>query len=126
MQEVISVNVVGNQTGNPYIGEFTVKLSLTKREQLKADMIRREILGPSPLNNEPAPKLQTDAFILGQLAVRVTKAPKFWEDSNGGLELPEGDDNLLYELYNQILEKIEANTNKMREQAKKALENMAK
>lgn len=126
MQEVISVNVIGEQTGTPYIGDFTIKLHLTKREQLRADMIRRETLGPSPLNSEPAAKLQTDAFILGQLAVRVEKAPKFWLDSNAGLDLPEGDDNLLYELYDQILKKIQESADKMREQAKKALENMAK
>jgi hypothetical protein len=126
MQEVISINTTGEATGTPYMGDFTVKLQLTKKEQFRADAIRREILGPSPLNNEPAPKLQTDAFIIGQLAVRIEKAPKFWTDSSNGLDLPEGDDNLLYTLYNEILTKIEDQNTKLREQAKKALETLAK
>lgn len=124
--EIISVSVTGESTGTPYMGDFTVKLVLTKKEQFKADAIRREILGPSPTNTEPAPKLQTDAYILGQLAVRVEKSPKFWDDSNGGLNLPEGDDNLLYSLYNEVLLKIEERNSKLRDQAKKALESMAK
>lgn len=84
-QNSFSINEIGKVSGRHFTGSFTVKLTLTRADQFAADARRREILGPRP--NDALDALKLEAFMLGQLSVRVIKAPKFWEDSNGGVLL---------------------------------------
>jgi hypothetical protein len=101
-EATFTVAVVGRTSRAQYAGEFTVKQVLSKRDEFAADQVRRELIGSSP-ENTPAPvKLQGDAFMLGQLRIRLKKWPKWWETCDFGMEL-RGDDNLIEELYVKAL-----------------------
>lgn len=121
--DVFSVNIVGEDSGRIFIGDFTVKLSLTRADRFKADQLRREILGSSPDGQEPLPAMQTEAFILGQLSVRIIKAPTWWEESNNGLELE--DYNVIITLYDKVLELEEKKRKEIKKESEKALKQLS-
>lgn len=99
----ITLDHTGSETGTNYRGKFTFKTSITKRESLAADEFRRRALG---FNSSEAPaKQQTDAFICGQLYAHIIESPKFWKDSDSGLDLPDGD-NVIYAVYDAMLAEI--------------------
>jgi len=97
----ISIKIVGKKSGDTFKGEFTLKGSLTRRDMFRADAIRREIIGPSPENGEAAPSLQSEAFVTGQVGVRILKGPTWWETSDMGQNLE--DPNIIFALYDDIL-----------------------
>jgi hypothetical protein len=90
-----SVNLVGSESGNPFTGSFTVKTLLSRRDHFKADEMRRLTLGGD--SDHALPALQTEAFMYSQLLVRVTDSPKWWKDSNGGIDLD--DPNIMPEIF---------------------------
>lgn len=99
----ITLDHTGPETGAFYRGKFTFKPNITKRESLAADEFRRRALG---FNSSEAPsKQQTDAFICGQLYAHIIDAPKFWKESDSGLDLPDGD-NVIYAIYDAMLAEI--------------------
>ncbi len=101
----ITFDYKGVETGHRYHGKFTIKTSITKRESFTADEFRRTALGS---NSRDAPsQLQTDAYIAGQLFVFITDAPKWWKESDSGMELPT-EDQVSYALYDAILAEIAA------------------
>ena len=85
MEKSFIIDLVGDTTGERFVGTFTVKCVLSKREEMAADIRRRSILGPNPEN--AITMLASDAFVLGQLSVRIIKAPSWWDRSEGGLDL---------------------------------------
>jgi len=118
------INMTGNQSGNPYQGEFKAKTLLTRRELLHADAIRRNLLGMFGANPEIAmPAMQSDAFVAGQLAVRVIESPSwFMSAGEGGIDLP--DANVLEEIMRQIRIAEEARKAKFTVQADAAAEKL--
>jgi len=120
--EKFSVNVIGEKTGTPYAGDFTVKTVLTRRDEFIADSRRRELLGPSPEGALPA--LQVEAFMFGQLFVRITAAPKWWSDAGNGIDLP--DLNVVSGVYESAKNKEDERVKKVKESAEEALKQIAK
>jgi hypothetical protein len=90
-----SINVIGEESGNPFTGTFKVKTLLSRREHFAADERRRMIVGANPTTI--LPKLDTDAFMIAQLSVRVVEAPSWWKQSDSGLDLD--DSNVIAEVF---------------------------
>lgn len=117
----INLSVIGSRTGKPYNGKFLVKTVLTRKENFLADERRRFIIGNNSLSAPPA--LQGEAFMLGQLFVRFSEAPDWWNQSDAGLELE--DENVIGELFKLTEEIVEAAEQELQKESKKALENLA-
>lgn len=95
-----TISVDGERTGEKYKGEFACKILLSHSDQLARDARRRQLLGgSSPDAAFPRPASQADMF--AELHVRVLQAPKWWDGSNGGLDL--FDDAVLLEVHKQCL-----------------------
>jgi hypothetical protein len=115
------ISLTGLQTGRPYAGDFTVKTVLSKKDQFRADEIRRILLG---VNSESAlPALQGDAFMMGQLAVRIVDGPEWWKKSNNGADLE--DDNVIPTLFELCMDKEKEHKEKLKAAAEEALKILA-
>lgn len=101
----ISLQITGEETGDQFVGDFVVKTLLTRKDVFEADRIRRTILGPSPDGTPPAPALQAEAYMLGQLRVRILSSPPWWERSTYGIELL--DQNVVTTLFELAMSKEE-------------------
>lgn len=116
-----SLNLTGLETGQVYAGQFTVKTLLSKRDQFRADELRRILLGT---NSEAAiPALQGDAFMMGQLAVRVVDGPDWWLKSNNGADLADG--NVIASLFELCMSKEADRKEKVKAAAEEALKVIA-
>ena len=120
--EVFSVDVKG-ESGKTYVGNFTVKMTMTRAERFRADQIRREILGPSPVGQEAPPALQTEAYVLGQLAIRLLDAPDWWVSARNGLDIE--DYNVILTVYDKVLSLDEKKAEKLNEKAKDAVNELS-
>lgn len=97
-----SISVKGDESGKLYEGDFEVKTILTLRERAIADEVRRNILGSSP--EMASTQVATFAFSAGQLYVRITEAPQWFQSAGqGGIELP--DFNVIEEIFLKALQK---------------------
>lgn len=123
-QEIISINVVGSTTGRSYSGSFTVKTVMSQRDVFAADLMRRQIIGPSPENTPPIQSLQLQAYMYAQVNAHTVEAPKFWKDTDGGLDLPDG--NVVVAVYEEILKVEDAFSTAIKEDSKKALKELTK
>ena len=99
----INISVVGDESGQPFSGEFEVKTLLSRADRFEADRLRRAILGDR--GGEAAPALAGEAFMLGQLSVRIKKAPAWWTDHDNGLSL--SDLNVIVDVFNAAVAKEE-------------------
>ena len=124
MEKIVSVNIVGDKTGRVYAGEFTMKSVMSQRDEFNADLRRRQIIGPSPEGTPPAPALQWKAYMYGQIHARTLESPDFWDKSDGGLNIPDG--NVVTEVYDQILKIEEDIQTKIKEESAKAYEKLQK
>lgn len=106
--KTFSIHVVGETTGETWTGDFTVKTRLSKIEQCLQDNAFRFYLGES--NPQYASvEVQSIATVLSQLKVRITKAPKWWEEAKQGERLE--DDAVLKAVYDGAM-KAEADYRK--------------
>ena len=98
--EQFSVNVKGEVSGEQYAGVFKTKLRLSHRDQLRMDQVRRELLGDHA--DSASPRAQNQADVFSVLAIHlVGDVPKWWEGSNGGLDLE--DDNVIAAVYEGVM-----------------------
>lgn len=98
---IFSVHVVGDTSGQTWVGDFEVKRKLSKMDQLKQDQYFRFYLGTdSP--QFASPTAQAIAEVLSQLRVRIAKAPDWWNEQGMGEKLE--DDNLLKEIFTKAME----------------------
>jgi hypothetical protein len=120
MKEVTAkfeVNIVGENSGNPYSGEFEVRTLITMRQQAAADESRRMILGFNP--DQADGGIKNLAFTAGQLSVRVKEGPEWWSSAGlGGIDLP--DANVLIDLLNLCGEAEQERKNKIIKESKSA------
>lgn len=101
-EKEFAINEIGAVTKERYTGTFQVKRVLTQREEFLADHRRRSILGPNPENSSMA--MAQNAYALGQLSVRIVKAPTWWNPNSedvGGLDLL--DENLIAKVFEETL-----------------------
>ena len=117
-----SVSATGESTGKSYAGDFVVKTVLTRRDIFVADERRRIIVGSNAEAVPPA--LNGEAFMLGQLLVRIVDAPDWWKTSDGGMNIE--DANIIGELFRLTLEREEERLVKLKESSKKALKELSK
>jgi hypothetical protein len=94
-----SIRVVGEETGEIWVGDFVAKERLTHRDVLRKDQIRRELLGAA--GGSPDARAMSVAFIVSELTVRLTKMPKWFEESGFGLDLE--DESVLALVYDKAI-----------------------
>lgn len=122
-----SISLIGDVSEEKWVGDFRAKKTLSHRDQLKRDQIRRELLGSQ--GGAPTERALSIAMVLSELAVRITKAPKWWAEKGEGLDLE--DSNVIGEVYDNVTRiereaaeakkvKAEKAQEEMREEAKKA------
>jgi hypothetical protein len=87
------VHVKGVATGKTWDGTFRAKPLLTFREQMTADKMQRELVGPDATNAD----VISQAIIISELQFRLTETPEWWKENGNGLNL--SDPNLLEEVY---------------------------
>jgi len=114
---VFTINVIGETTGKPYSGKFTIKTVLTRGDWFKADAQRRALLGANA--QEAMPMLQLEAFMLGKLSVQILDAPDWWKNSNNGLELE--DANVITSIFEIVKQKEDEAKEVLKKQAEEAL-----
>jgi hypothetical protein len=118
---LFSVSIVGQRTGKPYNGKFTVKTVLSRRENFLADERRRLILGSNSAGAPPS--LQGEAFMLGQLFVRLVEAPDWWKNADNGLDLE--DENVIGEIYQLTEAEVASSEKELADSAKTSLNKLA-
>jgi len=82
-------------------GEFQFKPELTRRDAFRADSARRNVIGAIPEGQEVPPSLQAEAYMIGQLSVRITDAPEWWLESEGGLQF--SDPGVIASVFDQVI-----------------------
>ena len=117
-----SVSLVGESTGKPYSGDFVVKTVLTRRDAFIADERRRLVIGSNAESVPPG--LNSEAFVLGQLMVRIVESPTWWRDSDGGLNME--DLNVTMELFKLAMEKEEERITALKKDSEKAVKELTK
>lgn len=106
----ISVSVIGERTGQQWVGDFTIKTMLSHRDEIRRDRIRRELLGPEA--GDPTDKVWQLAVAFAELSVRVVDAPPFWRSNSDGLDLK--DQNVVIEVYKKAIACEEAEVAKIK------------
>jgi hypothetical protein len=96
------VNVKGELTGKQFAGLFVCKTKLSVRDTLAEGALYRQILGPNP--NEASLEQKSIALAHSFLAKRITKAPSWWADTGGCLDMD--DMNVLAEVYQAAVTKV--------------------
>jgi hypothetical protein len=113
-------SIIGDTSNSPYVGSFTVRTVLTRRDQFLADQIRREVVGPQ--QGTVLPSLVDESFMYSQVRVRVVKAPDWYTNSYYGLDLV--DSNVMPYLFKEctrVAAEAEEERQKEVEAAKKSL-----
>lgn len=114
------IRVVGEVTGETFVGSFTVKTRLSHRDHLNRDSLRRQLLGDKP--EFASERAATSAEIFSQCSTRILEAPSWWTGSDGGMTLT--DDSVVIEVYQEALKceaEALAEVQKKAEEAKKDL-----
>lgn len=112
-----SINLKGNETGEQWAGTFRAKKRLSLRDQLNRDKIRRELLGNS--GGEPDNRAFSIAAIVAELSVRLTDSPKWWQETNNGLDF--ADENIFGAIFDgciQVEKEYKEQQKKLAEEAK--------
>lgn len=113
-----SIRVQGDSSGQTWVGDFRAKVALTRREIITKDRIRREMLGPT---GEPEEHARLLAVAYSELKVRITDAPKWFTESDCGLDLE--DETPMASVYQEAMKiQNEALVQKMKEAEDKAAE----
>jgi hypothetical protein len=117
--------IIGDNTGEKFVGNFDSKLRLSHRDQLNKDQLRRQIIGDKP--DQATKDSMMRAEILSHLSISLVDSPKWWKESGGGLDL--FDDNIIFELYDRVVQgqtKAIDEVLKKGEEAKAELKKVAK
>lgn len=96
----IQIDLIGKESGLRRAGKFKVKTLLTRKDRFLADEHRRRIIG-SYNPGDALLTLQEEAYVLGQLRVRVLEGPKWWTESDFGENLEDG--NVIAKLYDEAI-----------------------
>lgn len=97
-----TIDEYGDVTAERMQGKFSLKLSLTHKEQLRRDELRRLYLG-SFNEAAPSPRALNQADILSDINIRIDGAkgcPEWWRQADMGLNLK--DDSVLRALNEQL------------------------
>jgi hypothetical protein len=95
LEEKFSINVLGKETNERYIGEFTVRVKLSQGLKMARSRMIRQNLGE--FANFATDDDRLRAIALADCAVSITKSPEWWRHSNDGVEMV--DDNVIDEIW---------------------------
>lgn len=116
------IQLTGDRTGETYFGDFSCFRRLSHRQELARDKHYRELIGPDPQNASERAVSQAEFF--ADLKVSILKAPQFWNESGGGIDL--ADDNVIKTVWEEVMKaRIEA-VKEMEDKGKKAEEELRK
>jgi hypothetical protein len=116
-----SINIFGDKTNEKWTGDFEVKTSLSFRDELRRDQLKRELLGG--LNPQFAdPRAANIADVFSELWVRILVAPKWWTEKGNGIDLE--DDNVAGAVYRLAMAKEQEALTELKEKAEKAREEL--
>lgn len=96
-EAVFEIDIQGDTTLKQYQGQFTCRCILTMGQKHTMELEKSRLLGSY---NNPTLELQGIARILAELRAKLTDAPEWWKQSQGGTNL--SDENLLVELYTKV------------------------
>lgn len=74
-----SINVVGEKTGERWMGKFSCRRRLSHRQELAKDRLYRELLGPNPEGASERAKSQAD--VMADISACIVKAPNWWTEA---------------------------------------------
>lgn len=99
-QKAFTISVEGSTTKEKWTGKFKAKNSLSLRDQLTRDKVRRDLLGT--LGGDPDDNASTIAFMVSELTVRIIESPTWWKEMGNGLDLK--DENVMVEVFKQVMQ----------------------
>jgi hypothetical protein len=98
-EKTVQISVEGQYTKKKFEGLFTMKCKLTMAEKYKLEMEKSRMKSDVRFGTDG---FDTIISILAALRVRVIKAPDWWTQSDGGLDLI--DDNVVLEVYEKSID----------------------
>lgn len=98
-ESVFNISIVGETTKEKWLGKFRAKTVLSHRDYIKKDQERRRLLGS--MGGEPDDRCRNISLIVSELSVRLVEVPKWWVETDGGLDLL--DDNVLANVFNEAM-----------------------
>lgn len=98
----VSLESIGEITGQKYTGAFRLKVLLTHDERFAIERIYKQML-PNDVGVEQEIKLKCGG--ISELEQRIVEAPNWWKDSRNGRDLV--DSQPIYDLLIQLQEKYE-------------------
>jgi hypothetical protein len=119
--EPISVTVVGEDSQETFVCSFKVKTLISRQDKFISDQRRRELLGPNP--NDALAQNQFEAFMLGELFVRIVEPPDWWRACNFGANIR--DANVIATIYNAAFDKEKERKAALKKKADEALSKLA-
>jgi hypothetical protein len=117
-----TVDVVGEITGEKWVGSFTTRLQLSHADQFRRDEIRRRLLGANP--ESASPRALNAAEVFSEISIHITDAPQWWKGNNGGLDL--ADDNVVAAVFDGIVAEKTKAAAETKKRADAALEELKK
>lgn len=118
----VDFHEIGSDTGQAYEGSFTIKTLLSRRDLFIADERRRLILGT--LGDSAPSSINGEAFMMGQLAVRIVDSPKWFKDADLGLDLK--DENIVPLLFKLCVEKEQERKDDIKKKSEESLKKLSK
>lgn len=116
-ESVFDFDFTSDLTGKKYEGRFTVLCRLDMGQKHRLELEKTRLLGNYP---NPTDGLAGIAVVLANLRIKVTDAPDWWKQSNGGYLIE--DEDALVTLYDRViaaetewLEKLKQKTKKVQE-----------
>jgi hypothetical protein len=94
-EEKFSINKLGSDTQERYLGEFTVRIKLSQQLKMLRGRLIREFLGSFAQFATEDDRLR--AIAIAECEVSITKAPDWWKQSDNGRLLE--DDNIVDEVW---------------------------
>lgn len=106
-----------SELGKKYDGQFTVLCVLNMRQKHTLELEKTRLLGNYA---NPTDELAGIAVILSNLRARIVSGPSWWEQSDGGYNIPDID--ALTMLYNRVIAAETEWRTKLKEKTKKLQE----
>ena len=127
-----TINVIGEDTGDTYKGDFKFKCLLSPLDRINIDREYRSMLGENP--HSAGIEAANLANVLAELLFRITDAATFWTSKESfipGSHIP--DRNVLLKVYEEALkceaefkQEIKAETEKSKKEIKDKLDDESK
>lgn len=120
-EKTFAIDILGEDTGLKYQGEFTVRcvLNMAGKHQLELEKTR---LMADYAN--PSRGLAGIAISLATIRARIVKAPDWWEETDFGAEII--DENVILELYDRCVSAENDWRNSVKKKSEEAKEELEK